>query len=185
MDKIKKQKYVAALHAIFSTMQTKDTSQYKLWQYAVGVAAGLNKKLVVDPEYKDKPILSLFTFSGYADDTAYGKFCSYHNYAVSYLIDFANEVNAFDVEKVNEVCYQTWAHRQAMVYPVALAVNAKEGLDAVQSTLQAATPVGKTAFENLTEKENQIVIIVIGKLTNVINDIVADLKSEAENPPTE
>jgi hypothetical protein len=181
MDKVKKQQTIAALQSIFSSIQMNGSSSYKLWHYTVGIACGLSKPLITDPQYKDKPIVSLFSFSGYSSETDYDKRCGWYNVSIQEIIDCANEVNSFDLDKANEICYQTWAHRQSMVFPMALAVKAKS-CDAISSTIGACISFNNSSYECFNETENQAVIIAVNNISKLIDDITQWYKDNEDKP---
>ncbi len=188
MDKAQKQKYIAALQAVFTSITGDGISGYKLWPYVVGVSCGLNKRLVVDPKYKDRPIVSLYQFSGWDANTEYGNEGEWYNSAITDVIDLANEVNAFNIDTVNDVCYSVWSNRQAMVYPAALATMAKDMFDAAANAVLCSLPTTPKAFEKLNEKENQAVIIYSNRIGSIIEKMVQEFKEQAfknENPVAE
>lgn len=178
MDKVTKQSFISAIQAVFSSIASKEVSNYKLWPYVVGVSCGLNKRLVVDPQYKSRPIVSLFTFSGWSGDTEYEKEGGWYNNAIVELIDMANEVNAFDLDKVNDICYQVWSCRQALVYPAALATSSVGSKDAASNAIVCSMPITQKVFESLNEKENQSVVVFSTRLSAIIEKLVELYKQE-------
>lgn len=179
MDKVKKQQTIALLQSIFSSIQMNGSSPYKLWHYTVGIACGLTKPLIFDPKYKDKPIVSLFSFSGYSNVSDFDKQCGWYNVAIQDILDSANEVNSFDLDKANEICYQTWVKRQSMVFPVALAVKAK-ACDAIDSTIGACCNMAPNTFDVFSETENQAVIISVNNIIKLIEELVQHYKDNED-----
>lgn len=177
LEKIQKQKLIASLHSIFSSFASNGTSNYKLWHYAVGVSSGLKKGLVFDPQYKDKPIVSLFKYTG--TDDSYGNDSKFTESAIYSVIDAANEVCAFDLDKVNNICFDIWAHRQSMVYPMIMPIKAIDQADILTNVIGSSYHVSQNQYDKLSQKENEAIAIAVIKLNEVIAQLVKESKDES------
>lgn len=125
----------------------------KLWLYCVAFACASMLDIVSDKEKQKTPLISLFS--------------EVNKMNIESVIDAANEVYAFDINKVNEMIYHIWCKRQSCVFPKMNALLEDKDYDAVNGFVGSFMGDNFVGSEVLTSKEMTAVIIAATAIRDI------------------